>query len=49
MRLPRSFLSRRIQHILNKYPVPSRRIIYQNMGHCAHQLAILNDGAAAHG
>ena len=28
-------LSRRIQHILNKNPVPSGRVIHQHMGHGA--------------
>ena len=41
-------LSRRIQHILNKNPIPSRRIIYQHMRHRSNELPILNDRAAAH-
>ena len=38
----------RIQHILNKYPIPTCRVIHQNMGHRAHQFSVLNNGAAAH-
>ena len=41
-------LSCRLQHILDKYPIPSRRIIHQHMGDGAHQFAILYDGTAAH-
>ena len=36
------------QHILNKDPISPGRIIYQNMGHSAHQLPVLNNRAAAH-
>ena len=38
----------RIQHVLNKNPIPPCRIIHQHMGHRTHQLAVLNDGTAAH-
>ena len=41
-------LSCRIQHILDKNPIPPRWIIHQHMGHRAHQPAVLDDGAAAH-
>ena len=41
-------LSRRLQHILNKYSIPSRRVIYQDMGYRAYQLAVLDDRAAGH-
>ena len=41
--LPRGF-----QHILNKNPVASRRVIHQHMSHRTNQLPILNDRTAAH-
>ena len=41
-------LSRRIQHILNENSVTPGRIVHQYMGHCAHQFAVLYNGAAAH-
>ena len=41
-------LSRRIQHIFNKDPVSPGGVIHQHMSHSAYQLAILNNGAAAH-
>jgi len=37
-----------LQHILNKYPISSRRILYKHMGHRPHQFPVLYDGAAAH-
>jgi hypothetical protein len=37
-------LSSRIQHVFYKYSVPSCRIIYQHMGHRAHQFAVLDNG-----
>ena len=40
--------SRRIQHIFNENPIPSRRVIHQNVRHRPHQLAVLNNGTAAH-
>ena len=42
-------LPRRVQHILNKNPVPRSRIVHQHMGHGAYQLAVLNNRASAHG
>ena len=39
---------RRGQHIFNKYAVSRGRIVYQNVRHRAHYLAVLDDGAAAH-
>ena len=43
-----AFLSRRIQHIFNKDPVSSRRVIHQHVGHRTHQFPVLNDRTAAH-
>ena len=37
-----------LQHILNKNPIPSRRIIYKNVGHRAYQFAVLDDGTDRH-
>jgi len=37
-----------IQHIFYKNPIPSRRIVHQNISHSTHQFPILNDGAATH-
>ena len=42
-------LPRRVQHILNKNPVPRSRIVHQYMGHGAYQLTVLNNRASAHG
>ena len=42
-------LPRRLQHILNKNPIPRSRIVHQHMGHGAYQLAVLNNRASAHG
>ena len=39
---------RRIQHIFNENPIPSRRIIHKNVRHRADELAVLDDRAAAH-
>lgn len=36
------------QHILNKDPIPRRGVVDEHVGHCPHQLAVLNDGRAAH-
>ena len=48
-KLPLSnLLSCRFQHVFDKDPVPSGRIIDQNVGHGAHQLAVLNNWTAAH-
>jgi len=41
-------LSRRFQHVLDEDTVASGRIIYENMGHSAHQFAVLNNRTAAH-
>ena len=42
-------LTSRVQHILDKDPVPRSRIVHQHMGHGAYQLAVLNNRASAHG
>ena len=34
------------RHILNEDPVPSGGVVHQNVGDCAHKLAVLNDGGA---
>ena len=39
---------RRLQHILDKDPVPRRRIVHQHMGHRPNQPAVLQDRAARH-
>ncbi len=36
------------QHILNKYSVADRRIIYHNVRDLTDKLAVLNDGRTAH-
>ena len=41
-------LPRRLQHILDKDPVPRRRIVHQHMGHRPDQPAVLQDRAAGH-
>ena len=41
-------LSRRVQHILDKDPISSCWVIYQNMGHGSNDLPILNDRTSAH-
>ena len=41
-------LSRRLQHILDKNPIPLRGIVYENMGHSANQFSVLDDRTAAH-
>ena len=41
-------LSRRIQHIFNKNPIPHGGVIDENMGHGPHNLPILQNGAARH-
>ena len=45
---PATMLSRRFQHILYKYPIPSRRIVYKDMSHRTNQIAVLDDGTAGH-
>ena len=37
-----------IQHIFDEDPVPRGGIIYQNMGHSADELAVLEDRGAGH-
>ena len=37
------------QHILNKYPIPLRAVLYQHMGDCADKSAVLDNGASAQG
>jgi len=46
--LPAFSLLRCFQHILYKYPVPSRRIIHQNVCYGTNQFAVLNDRRPAH-
>ncbi len=41
-------LPRRVQHILDKNPVPRSRIVHQHMGHGTYQLTVLNDGTSRH-
>ena len=41
-------LPRRVQHILNKNPVPRSRIVHQHMGHRPDQFSVLEDGRARH-
>ena len=38
----------RVEHILNEDPVPSGGIVHQNVGDCAHQASVLDDGRAGH-
>ena len=42
------FLRRRIQHVFDKDAVAHCGIIDENVGRCADELAVLNDGTAAH-
>ena len=37
-----------LQHILNKDTVAHCGVVHKDMGDCAHQLAVLDDGATAH-
>ena len=39
-------LTSRVQHILDKNPVPRSRIVHQHMGHGAYQLAVLDGGTS---
>ena len=50
LRLRRSLLwhLRRVQHILNENSVPRCRIVYHNVRDRADELAVLDNGAAAH-
>jgi len=41
-------LSCRIQHIFDEDSVAPGWVIYQDMGHRSNQLAVLDDGTAAH-
>ena len=41
-------LSCGIQHILDEDTIAPRRVVHQNVGHRPYQLAVLQDGAAAH-
>ena len=45
---PVGHLSRRIQHVFDENAVPPCRVIYENMGHGANQLAVLNDRTTGH-
>ena len=36
------------EHILREHGVPHGRVVYEDMGHRAHQPPVLNDRAAAH-
>ena len=36
-----------LQHVFDENAVSRSRIIYKDMGNSAHQLAVLDDGAAA--
>ena len=42
------FLCCRIQHVFDEDAVAHGGVIYQNVGHCAHQSAVLDDGTAGH-
>ena len=44
----REALCRSIQHILDKDSVTTGGIIDKDMGHSAHQFAVLDDGTSAH-
>ena len=37
-----------VQHVFDKYAIPSGGIIYEHVRHRADELAVLNDGRAAH-
>ena len=47
-KIPCLALSRCVQHIFDKNPVTSCRVIYENMGDGAYQLAVLDNGTSAH-
>ena len=40
--------SRRVQHILDEDTIAAPGVVHENVGHGAHQLAVLQDRAAAH-
>ena len=42
------YLRHLTQHILNEYPVPRRGVADEDVGHGAHDLAVLTDGRARH-
>ena len=44
----REALACSLQHILDENAISSLRVIYQNMGNGAYQLAVLDDGRAGH-
>ena len=44
----REALGRGVEHIFDEDAVARCGIVYKNMGDCADQFAVLNDGAAAH-
>lgn len=37
-----------LQHVFNKYPVSSGAVLDENVGDCTDDLAVLDDGTAAH-
>ena len=41
-------LSCRVQHIFDENTVTGVRGVHKNMGYGSHQLAVLNNGTAAH-
>ena len=41
--------SRHVQHVFHENAVAPRGVVNENVGHSPHQLAVLQDGAAAHG
>jgi len=45
---PVMLLSRRVQHILNKYSVSPGWVVDKNVSNRADKFAVLNNGAAAH-
>jgi len=40
---PRPTLRCRVQHVFDKDPISGGGIVNKDMGHCAHQLPILNN------
>jgi len=43
------FSRRRIQHIFNKDPVPSRGVVHHHVRHSAHNFPVLDNRGTAHG
>lgn len=37
-----------LEHVFNKYPIPSGTVLYKYMGHSSHQFSILYNWASAH-